>query len=447
MEYENAIAHAETSTGGGKGAAVGSPYPATRSWLWSRFRRVTTSGAYVPEIDGLRFLFVAMVVAYHLNPAVARNWALNAAPSMPGTMTRILDTGLWGVRLFFVLSGYILSLPFASSARGLRAPPNIRRYFWRRVTRLEPPYIAALTLSALGLLVLGQGSVGSMAKDFAVGLIYGHGVILGQLNPLDCVTWSLEVEVQFYCAMPVLALAFKIRGTAFRRIFLAVAPLLTCVLTRAFLPRSPRWAFTLPNYLHFFLVGMLLAELAASRSDDIGSDSDSGTWDFVALGTWVALVLSWMTSGNDLLILPLMATFFWAALHGRRARQLLRLPVISAIGGMCYTIYLIHYPVIAVAGKIVWRMGRGLGYLGYTTVQFVLITVAVLAASTIFFKLIEQPCMDPRWPAKLRGALRGLWLKVRRAPGVGPGFVSQGSTAESVAIPLPPGGPDHKASA
>jgi peptidoglycan/LPS O-acetylase OafA/YrhL len=53
-------------------------------------------------------------------------------------VAEVLDFAAYGVHLFFVLSGFILALPFCKAARG-GGSVDIKKYFWRRVTRLEPP--------------------------------------------------------------------------------------------------------------------------------------------------------------------------------------------------------------------------------------------------------------------------------------------------------------------
>ena len=49
------------------------------------------------------------------------------------------------------LSGFILSAPFARAAAGLGAPVSVRRFYLRRLTRLEPPFL----ISTLAIFVLG----------------------------------------------------------------------------------------------------------------------------------------------------------------------------------------------------------------------------------------------------------------------------------------------------
>ena len=67
-----------------------------------------------------------------------------------------------GVELFFAISGFILGIPFASHY--LRGVPrvNLRRYFIRRLTRLEPPYIINLMVLA-GILVIVTRTITSIA--------------------------------------------------------------------------------------------------------------------------------------------------------------------------------------------------------------------------------------------------------------------------------------------
>ena len=65
--------------------------------------------------------------------------------------------GFRGVELFFVISGFILGLPFAAHYLKGAAPVSLRKYYLRRLTRLEPPYIVAL----LVLFILAAGIEGA----------------------------------------------------------------------------------------------------------------------------------------------------------------------------------------------------------------------------------------------------------------------------------------------
>jgi peptidoglycan/LPS O-acetylase OafA/YrhL len=108
----------------------------------------------VPEIDGLRFVAIFSVVLYHFDGFALINYR--------GSDTRdlfraVAEHGYRGVNLFYVISGFVLGLPFA--AHHLKEKPAVRlpAYFLRRLTRLEPPYVLNLLL-CFALAVLTGGA-------------------------------------------------------------------------------------------------------------------------------------------------------------------------------------------------------------------------------------------------------------------------------------------------
>src|SRR4051812_28720923 len=103
-------------------------------------RRITSGGKYIGEIDGLRFVAISSVVAFHLFGYLAFYNHTTVGP----LFTTILHNGDRGVPLFFVISGFILAVPFASHHVHGRQPVNLRGYFLRRLARLEPPYLLNL---------------------------------------------------------------------------------------------------------------------------------------------------------------------------------------------------------------------------------------------------------------------------------------------------------------
>src|SRR5262249_11517754 len=127
-----------------------------RPRLSDRLRRRTTSGAYFPEIDGLRFLAIAPVVLQHLSERLYR------ALDLGGRLTEfdqyfhsLQPSGYLGVELFFVISGYIICLPLAKRATAAPdRPPEFHYGFYmlRRVTRLEPPYLIVLGVIFLAVM-------------------------------------------------------------------------------------------------------------------------------------------------------------------------------------------------------------------------------------------------------------------------------------------------------
>ena len=102
----------------------------------NRFRRITSSGLYIPEIDGLRFLAISWIFLFHFNDYLATARHFNEA----SLLQTFFYNGYRGVELFFVISGFILSLPFAKYYLANGKKIRLKNYFLRRITRLEPPY-------------------------------------------------------------------------------------------------------------------------------------------------------------------------------------------------------------------------------------------------------------------------------------------------------------------
>ena len=76
---------------------------------------------------------------------------------------------------------------------------------------------------------------------------------------------------------------------------------------------------------------------------------------------------------------------------------------IPIIGGMCYSIYLLHYTIISVLGKITMRIQLTNYYLPNLALQIVLLALPVLVISSIFYLYIERPFMSSKWMDKLMG--------------------------------------------
>ena len=119
--------------------------PPVSGWNVLRLRRVTSSDhRYLPEVDGLRFLAIFGVLFFHVIYSATNVPGVPLQASALDFLLRPFQEGHRGVELFFGISGFILALPFAAQHLNGAAPVSVRRYYLRRVTRLEPPYLVAL---------------------------------------------------------------------------------------------------------------------------------------------------------------------------------------------------------------------------------------------------------------------------------------------------------------
>ena len=370
-----------------------------RSWLLG-FRRVTASTAYIPEVDGFRFVALTCVLIFHLAGDVLRH----SPPSYRLTLDE--DWFFWltqrlnfGVQLFFVVSGFVLALPFATRYLLQGPPVSLRRYLLRRVTRLEPPYIVALLLFFCLKLIGARGSAPTLLPHFWASVGYVHNLVYGVPSDINFVAWSLEIEVQFYLLAPLLTfLFFQPKRHWVRRTFLVFAMLFSAAIP-LFLPPNERIGLSLLGQFPYFLAGILLADVYVVHRDTFQTRAWWGDVFAVGSGITVLLLLPNQTALTFLGPLVVFAGYF-AVFKSRYVRRVLSLALIATIGGMCYSIYLLHNYVIACAGYLTEPLSSGWPFEARLLLQFVLLSPLVLGVSGVFFKLIEQPCMKPDWPLR-----------------------------------------------
>ena len=378
----------------------------TADWVeLLRLRRQTSGRAYVPEIDGLRFVAIISVVLFHL--VIQVNGQASGLP-MAQTLFPFVHNGYRGVMLFFVISGFILGLPFARHRLTDAPMMRLRDYFLRRVTRLEPPYMVMMVLRAGLMVVVLHHSARSVLPHLLAGLGYVHSQVYATFNPINPPTWSLEIEIQFYCIAPLLAwLFFSLRRFTLLRRMLLLAAILIWGYLQTHLHLGARVALSIANALQYFLAGFLLCDLYLVGWEKIRSH---WLWDAVCLPLWVFVF--WSNNEWFNMWLPLACIVLYVgAFKGPVSRLFFRNPMIASTVCMCYSIYLTHNLVLTYTDSLLRRVGV-LGAGGpiarqvETWLAALAIVLLVFGAGLIFYVLLERPCMERDWPQKLLARLR-----------------------------------------
>jgi peptidoglycan/LPS O-acetylase OafA/YrhL len=363
-------------------------------------------------MDGLRFVAIAMVVLYHLNGYLTAKTIFyeRGLTFQPDWLCRTALVGFHGVELFFVISGFILALPFAAHHLAGAPAVSLRKYYLRRLTRLEPPYfVTVFLLLALGILA-GHGGVSGVLPHLAASLAYLHNVIYGAQSPVIGVAWSLEIEVQFYLLVPLLTLVFAIRSPRFRRLFLIGITLATLAAQSLLVGKHLRFELSILAYLQFFLIGFLIADIFLTTWKN--SPRRRFYWDLIALAGWPLLFVTLQFKVLTHWLFPVLVfTLYCAAFRGQWFNRFFCNRWITAVGGMCYSIYLVHYEVISAVGRFTKSLGARLPNPVYLMSQFVLVGSCIVIICGIYFVLLEKPCMRRDWPQRLRENVRALLAK------------------------------------
>ncbi len=382
--------------------------------LLARFSRITSSGGFIPEIDGLRFLAIALVVVFHINTYFTEKTSVHfTSPPETNWVWRLIAQGNVGVLLFFCISGFILSLPFASHYLEGRKPISLPKYYRRRVTRLEPPYIINLLILFTVEVALLKWPLHDLLPHLAASLVYVHNIAYSFGSKINTVAWSLEVEVQFYLLAPLLARLYRIPRPRTRRFAfvavalggLALADGLRLFGARPILTQDP---FILSS-LRYFMVGFLVSDLYVTEWKR--NPPQKAVWNALVPVALLALLLPdpwnlWVYSVSPIFLGVILVGGFLSPVWSR----VFRLPWLVVIGGMCYTIYLYHFALISMLGRVTLKLAFTQSYLINYLLQLLLLTPFVLFTCALLFLMFEKPFMRPDWPARLKA-----WLSPKAA--------------------------------
>lgn len=284
----------------------------------------------LPGLDGLRAVSVALVVLYH------------AAPGGNGFIAAVAARGLFGVTVFFAISGFLITWLLLreeeSSGRF-----SLTAFYFRRFFRIIPPayvYLAALCLFALPGL--------SWSEVFASALFYRN---LSGGSDYTQHYWSLAIEEQFYICWPLfLAAVPGRRRLAFVAALCLFAPLWRQLNIHHFGADAVNWLRADLRY-DAILYGALLALVRQRYRESRYYLSTARRGDMVFNASFAALVGTFFLQTLSLpgvisaLLIPLQSicvcAIIFSLIDGTAyANRLLNTKVFVLVGHASYSIYL-----------------------------------------------------------------------------------------------------------
>jgi len=356
--------------------------------LTSSLTRKPANGKFIPFIDGLRFLAIVPVIFQHANERLFKYAELPDLGPIEEQFSFLISRGTVGVFLFFAISGFVLSMPIAKS--GKQGPYG--EYLKRRLYRIEPPFLFWMSILAMVLLVMGNYSPIELLKHFLASITYTHQLFYQEYSIINPVAWSLEVEIQFYLLAPFIAGAyFRFQNLGMRR-----AGLIAIILGWILIQHAMGWHIapfkaSLLGHLPHFLIGMLAADLYRYP---VKIFQNFKFWDLLFPVFALLMAFTW----TDELLKSMVFEFallgiFLTAFYGRLTHRFLSISWIAIIGGMCYTIYLIHLPILEGFYSFIGRFGQWSGYFGQLSITLSIGLLLIFICSIIAYQWIEQPFM------------------------------------------------------
>jgi len=345
---------------------------------------LTKKLSYRADIDGLRAIAVLAVIASHLPE-------------------KFLPSGFLGVDVFFAISGFVVTASLLNQRRTQLSHLYVG-FLARRIKRLMP----ALTLcvAVTSFVVLATDPFPRHSIQTGLAALFGFGNIVLFFFELDYFspssifnafthTWSLGVEEQFYVVFPMFAwlFYFRLQSNSFRPLAgaMILGGMVSVVLFAVLYEDHQAAAFFLmPARIWELGIGALVF-LASRRTQSARLQELLRRFSPFAL---VALIVCFFAPENYAVPATLAAVALTGLLLATDdkspAARVLTLPPVTYVGRISYSLYLWHWPIIAL-GPIVlatsWRSSA-------------VYVVAAAVAAIISFHLIEKPLRYRTWTTR-----------------------------------------------
>lgn len=331
--------------------------------------------SYRPEIDGLRAIAVLGVVFFH------------AGFGPPG--------GFVGVDVFFVISGYLMTLLLETEWTAQRRI-DAWAFFARRIRRLFPMLVTVVLVTSVAtcFLLSPYGELEAGLRSAASSLVFAANIFFqlhsgGYFDPRSDLMpllhlWSLGVEEQFYLLWPLLFIIARRWGRRPFRILVAALALVSLVASELLIATGSQAAFfSLPSRWWELAVGAGIALMPRGlrRRSEL----------LAAIGTALVILATCLPTNHFPGVGAIPAVLGSAAIlfgvHSRGSLGLTgrilasRLP--ATIGRLSYSLYLWHWPLLALAsasfaGPLPMIIRAGL-------------VVGALLLSAVSYRWIETP--------------------------------------------------------
>lgn len=349
----------------------------------------------IPALTGIRAVAAAWVVALHFRAPV-----LTLLPGLGHAAEPLMNAGILGVDIFFVLSGFIIAHTYAGRLGVPHPGRGYRSYLVNRFARIYPVHLTALTV-VLALVIAAHVAHRPLAGNYTAWTFLANVLMLQGISSIGgwvLPSWSISFEALAYVCFPLVAYAvLRLRRpgtaalTALVWLGIGTAAILTLQHTHVSSVSTP---IALARIIVDFIAGTIIwrvwSLLGARRT----------RWgDLAAVAAVVlALPLLWWTKVErwQLIAIPLMALFVagvaWA--DGPVRRVLSTRPMVWA-GKVSYSLYMVHAVVIMVFGQLLpWTAHQHDPLTVRLAILITYLSVCVIAAATTYH-LIEEPAR--RW--------------------------------------------------
>lgn len=306
----------------------------------------------IPIINNLRGIAALLVCLFHFVFST-KNYITNQ---------QILDVfyfGQYGVQLFFIISGIVIPLSLLKSNYTLLKFPT---FFLKRIIRIEPPYLVALAIAILIIIIRGNVSKLNYTQ-IALHIGYLIPFFLDEYAWLNEVFWTLAIEFQYYLIISVLIVLLTNNTFIGRLTFYLI------FLIMPFLYSNSNF---FPFYAPMFLIGILWCLFFLTKINSL---------EFICLLV-ASVCVTFFKIGHTDAFIGLFTIIFIHFLKNYSNKLLL------FFGNISYTMYLIH-PLIGASCINILSHKFALSW--QKPIVIIVGFVVTTVSSYILYLIIEKP--------------------------------------------------------
>lgn len=346
----------------------------------------------IPQLDSLRGLAALSVLASHhllifplfFRDTSSKDLLVNVLKYSP---FHIVYSGHEAVLLFFILSGFVLSLPYLSEQGG----PKYGAYLTKRFCRIYIPYAATIALAIACCALTPKNPIAGASpllgtiwmEPLNAKAIMNHAMLIGTFdtNKLDPVIWSLVHEARVSLIFPLLILLTKRLGPWFALAVSYVIGIVGYSLDASVQHNNAFNYFLTLGYLPLFQLGITAAlyrkQIAEfySHVGIVGKTCSLATAIFLYSYPWIGFRASSIHSLmiNDMVVGLGAVGFVAFAISSTSTRTILMKPALRGLGLISYSLFLLH-PIIL---TVVMRTAGSSGGMLPWVIPSVLMSIAI----------------------------------------------------------------------
>jgi len=393
----------------------------------------------IAVLDGVRGVAVLMVIVFHINRMTGDNlWSRSANP----LASSISTAGGTGVTLFFVLSGFLLFMPFAKALLFKSTWPLARVFYIRRVLRIIPGYYVSLFL--IILFMHPEYLHSDHLRDLVLFLTLFMDSSRATFRQINGPFWTLATEWQFYMLLPLIALgiALLVRRTPIRWRLPVVTFCLLGVIAWGLIVRywglyyvnHPTQTFLVPRsvlnvilffsfgitgkYTEDFAIGMLIS-VCFFYSQHPSTDSKFARgWKRLSPWLWgggiLVLVFGAMWHFNSgthewSFLNGLLPMYNWlsemlisigygaciaAILYGTTGlKRLFEWPLLRWVGLISYSLYMWHLPLLILFATRILPLFHSLNQYTTYSLHWLWALLVIFPFAFLSYLMVEKPWM------------------------------------------------------